>query len=392
MHKIQDAPIENKKVLLRLDLNVPMKDGEIEGDKRIREALPTIQFLIDGGVSQIIIVSHLGKPEGKNVPELSLWPIANRLAELLKIDIKFDKPATEFRLSDVIVLLENLRFNPGEEENSETFAQSLANRADIFLSDAFGTCHRAHASTAGVAKFLPSFAGLLIQKEVQHLEKLLKNVEHPYTVILAGAKIADKLPVVKNLATRADNFLIGGAIASTFLSARRHYLGKSLLEPEEYADANKIWQNLMDEPDRNLYLPKDLVLSLSIDKPEDVKEIAVEDLLQPNFEDYTAVDIGPKTIELYQNVITRSKTIFWNGDMGVADVPEFANGTVEIAQTLAKVDAQVVIGGGDTVAAVEKIMNHPPAGGKPNIFLSTGGGATLEYLSGKVLPGLKVLE
>lgn len=387
MHKIQDAEIKDKKVLLRVDFNVPLKkDGEIEGDKRIREALPTIQYLLENNVKEIIIVSHLGKPDGKNVPELSLWPIANRLAQLLNIDIKFNEPADEFRLSDTIILLENLRFNHGEEENDPEFSKELAGRADIFVSDAFGTCHRAHASTVGVAKLLPSFAGLLIQKEVEHLEKLLKNVEHPYTVILAGAKIADKLPVIKNLATRADNFLIGGAIASTFLAARRHYLGKSLLELEEYKEANSIWQNLMDDPNRNLYLPKDLVMSLSIDKPEDVQEVDVEDLLQPNYEDYVATDIGPETIELYQSVIERSKTIFWNGDMGVADIPEFANGTVEIAQTLAKVDAQVVIGGGDTVAAVEKIEPN-----KPNIFLSTGGGATLEYLSGKELPGLKVL-
>jgi phosphoglycerate kinase len=391
MRKIQDAQIEDKKVLLRVDFNVPMKGSAIENDKRIRESLPTIQYLLDGHVTKITIVTHLGKPDGKVDETLSLYPIANRLAELLKIDIKFDHPASEYKISDKMSLLENLRFNPGEEANDVKFAKTLASYADLYVNDAFATAHRAHASTEGVTHFLPSFAGLLIQKEVENLDKLLKDAARPFTIILGGAKIADKLPVLKNLTSRADNFLIGGAIASTFLASRRHYLGKSLIDKNDFKEANSTWTSLMDTPDKNLYLPKDLVLSLSAEKAEDVQVVDVEDLLEPNYEDYLAADIGPETIELYAKIVSDSKTVFWNGDMGISEVKEFANGTVEMAQALKDLsndeETRIVIGGGDTVAAVEKIEPN-----KANIFLSTGGGATLEYLAGKALPGLKVLE
>ncbi len=393
MKKIQDAQIADKKILVRVDFNVPLlKNGEIEGDKRIREALPTIQYLLDNHVAKITLVSHLGKPDGKRDESLSLYPIANRLAKLLKNDVKFDNPADEYKISDKISLLENLRFNPGEEANDPKFAESLAHGQDVFVNDAFGTAHRAHASTEGVTKFLPSFAGLLIQKEVEKLSALLKDTEHPYTVILGGAKIADKLPVIKNLCSRADNFLIGGAISSTFLAARRHHLGKSLIDTEDLREANVVWQSLIDTPNRNLYLPKDIVMSISIEKPDDIQEVDVEELLQPAFEDYSAVDIGPNTIEQYQSIISDSKTVFWNGNMGISEVRSFANGTVEIAQALKELsqnnEVQIVIGGGDTVAEVEILGVES----NDNIFLSTGGGATLEFLAGKVLPGLKALE
>ena len=396
MNKIQDAEIKDKKVLLRVDFNVPMKDGEIEGDKRIREALPTIQYLLDKGVQKVTIVSHLGKPDGKKDNKYSLLPVANLLAKLLKIDVEFKDFADKYQIDDKIVLLENVRFDVGEEANNPEFARKLASTSDLFINDAFGTAHRAHASTEGVTKFLPSFAGLLIQKEVENLNQLLQEARKPFTVILGGAKIADKLPVIKNLASRAENFLIGGGIASTFLAARRHYMGKSLIDKDDFSQANEVWQNLINDPKRNLYLPTDLVLSLSIKKAEDVQEVEVGELLQPNFEDYAATDIGPKTIEKYISVIRDSKTVFWNGNMGVSEIEEFANGTVDIAQALKDLsqneNVKIVIGGGDTVTAVEKIMNRPPAGGESNIFLSTGGGATLEYLAGKVLPGLKALE
>jgi len=396
VNKIQDAEIKDKKVLLRVDFNVPMKDGEIEGDKRIREALPTIQYLLDKGVQKVTIVSHLGKPDGKKDNKYSLLPVANLLAKLLKIDVEFKDFADKYQIDDKIVLLENVRFDVGEEANNPEFARKLASTSDLFINDAFGTAHRAHASTEGVTKFLPSFAGLLIQKEVENLNQLLQEARKPFTVILGGAKIADKLPVIKNLASRAENFLIGGGIASTFLAARRHYMGKSLIDKDDFSQANEVWQNLINDPKRNLYLPTDLVLSLSIKKAEDVQEVEVGELLQPNFEDYAATDIGPKTIEKYISVIRDSKTVFWNGNMGVSEIEEFANGTVDIAQALKDLsqneNVKIVIGGGDTVTAVEKIMNRPPAGGESNIFLSTGGGATLEYLAGKVLPGLKALE
>lgn len=394
MNTIQQAQIEGKKVLLRLDLNVPIENGKILGDKRIREAIPTIQYLLDKNAIQVIIITHLGKPDGKKDFKYSLWPIANKLAELLSLDANFNNPQDEYKLSDPstslgagkISMLENLRFNPGEEENDPEFAKELSSHADIFVNDAFGTCHRAHASTSEVAAVLPSYAGLLIQKEIENLEKLLNDKEKPFTVILGGAKIADKLPVIKNLMSRTDNFLMGGAIANTFLAARRHHMGKSLVEPEAYKDASLIWQRIMDETNRNIYLPKDILMSLSQEQAKEVEEVDVEKLLQPDYNDFYAVDIGPNTIEEYQRVIKDSKTIFWNGNMGISEVEEFSNGTESIAEAVANSEAQVVIGGGDTVAAVESLNIK-----NDNIFLSTGGGATLEFLAGKQLPGLKVL-
>lgn len=387
MNKIQDAQIENKKVLLRVDFNVPMDGHEIEGDKRIREALPTIQYLLDHGASKIIMMTHLGKPDGKVDNDLSLYPIANRLAKLLKIEVNFDKPLSKYCLNDKITLLENIRFNAGEEANDPDFSKKLATRADLYVNDAFGTAHRAHASTVGATKFLPSYAGLLIQKEVENLEKLLATSAKPFTVILGGAKIEDKLPVIKNLMSRADNFLIGGAIANTFLAARRHNMGKSLVEPDSFKQANLIWQNLMDDSHKNLYLPKDLIISLSTEKAASVKEVKVSDLIDSTYEEYAAVDIGPATVESYKKVINRSKTLFWNGNMGISEVRRFSESTIEIAKIIADFNGHAVIGGGDTVTAVEKFEKK-----KENVFLSTGGGATLEYLAGKKLPGIKALE
>lgn len=401
MHKIQDIDVKNKNVLLRVDFNTPMKDGRIISDKRIREALPTIQYLIDNGVKSIQIITHLGKParhasqqgvaggpKGSINNKYSLSPIANRLAELLKSDKKFDKSADQYNITNTIFMRENLRFNAGEEKNEPEFAKELAEGMDIFCNDAFGTCHRAHASTVGVAELLPSYAGLLVQKEVEHLNKLLESKEKPFTVILGGAKIADKLPVVKNLISRADNFLVGGAISSTFLEARRHYLGKSLVEKDSFRDANIIFQEIMDEPDKNIFLPQDLKVSKSVEKPIESRIVETKDLLQPNsMEDFMAVDIGPKTIEEYCGIISKSKTLFWNGNMGVSEVEDFAEGTKKIAESIIESNVKAVIGGGDTVAAVEEFGIT-----SDNIFLSTGGGATLEYLAGKVLPGLKVLE
>jgi phosphoglycerate kinase len=242
-----------------------------------------------------------------------------------------------------------------------------------------------------VTKFLPSFAGLLVQKEVENLEKLINSVERPFTVILGGAKIEDKMPVIKNLMSKADNFLIGGAIANTFLASRRHFMGKSLVEPDSFRQANIIWQNLMDDSRKNLYLPKDLWMSLSDEKAVGLREVKIGQLLEPEFEEYASVDIGSKTVDEFQKVIQNSKTIFWNGNMGKSEVKEFSTGTVGIAKSLANFDGHAVIGGGDTVAAVESASWRIEAK-NANVFLSTGGGATLEYLAGKVLPGLKALE
>jgi len=397
MNKIQDIEVLNKKVLLRVDFNVPLKQVEaeksedqsvVENDKRIRESLPTIQYLLEKGVQKITIISHLGKPDGKKDEKYSMLPVANRLSKLLKIDKKFEKPENIYQISGKISLLENLRFDSGEEENNLEFAKKLANGQDIFVNDAFGTLHRAHASTYGVTEILPSFAGLLVQKEVEKMESLLKDIEKPFTVVLGGAKIADKLPVLKNLFSRANNFLIGGAIANTFLAARRHYLGTSLVEEDDFREANVIWQNLMDDPTRNLFLPKDLVFSHSFDCPDELKILKTSELLQPGLKEEKAVDIGPATIENFKKVINESKTIFWNGDMGISEVRRFNKGTTEIAKAILATKAHIIIGGGDTVAAVESLGLDIPS----NVFLSTGGGATLEFLAGKQLPGLKALE
>lgn len=387
MNKIQDTVIKDKKVLLRVDFNVPIKDGEIEGDKRIREALPTIKFLIDGGASRVTIVSHLGKPDGKKDNKYSLLPVANRLAKLLKIDVEFKNFADDYKISDKIMLLENVRFDTGEEANETKFAKTLVADNDLFVQDAFGTCHRAHASTSKVAEQLPAYAGLLVQKEVENLDKILGHVEKPFTIILGGAKIADKLPVVKNLMDKADNFLMGGAIANTFLAARRHYLGKSLVEPDEFRNANIVWQRLMDDPEKNLYLPTDSSMSLSIKQPEGFQIVKISQLLEPNFEEFASVDIGPETIIDYEEIIKKSKTVFWNGNMGISEIKDFSTGTVAIAKAISEFDGSAVIGGGDTVTAVEKFEKK-----NGNVFLSTGGGATLEYLAGKTLPGLEVLD
>ena len=378
MKKIQDANINNKKVLVRIDTDILNDDGQIQNDSRLKASLPTIKYLLSHQAT-VTLCGHIDRPKGKVIEKLRMKPVEGRLVKLIGNHNNWK-------------VLENLRFDPGEEENSSEFAKKLAEGQEIFIEDAFATCHRAHASTEGVAKILPSYAGLSVQKEIENLEKLIDSKEKPFTVILGGAKIADKLPVIKNLMSKADNFLIGGAIANTFLAARRHHMGKSRMETEAFREANIIWQNLMDETQRNLYLPEDLVLSLSAKAAEDVQEINVEQLLEPDFAfrhaDYFAVDIGPQTVKTFQRVLKDSKKIFWNGNMGVSEVKEFANGTENIAQALSESDAQIVIGGGDTVAAFESLNLKP----KPNIFLSTGGGATLEFLAGKQLPGLKVLD
>ncbi len=374
MNKIQDAQVKGKNILIRIDADVPIENGVVQNDRRLEASLPTLKHLLENG-AKVTIIGHIGRPEGKEVAELKMRPVEDKLIEMIGTHQNWQ-------------ILENLRFNKGEEANDPEFAKQLAVGQDLFVQDAFATCHRKHASTSKVAEFLPSYAGLSVQKEVEKLTSLLKNIEHPYTVILGGAKIADKLPVIKNLMSRADNFLIGGAIADTFLAARRHHLGKSLVEKDAFREANIIWQSLMVDSHKSFYLPRDLVLSLSTDKAEDMKTIEIGQLMEDKFPDFSAVDIGPKTIEDFKKVIANSKTIFWNGNMGVSEIAEFANGTKNIAQAIVGSDARAVIGGGDTVAAVEVVGIES----NDKIFLSTGGGATLEFLAGKELPGLKALD
>lgn len=374
MKKIQSVDVKNKNVLIRIDTDLPIKDGKTLSDCRLRASLPTLKYLLENG-AKVTIIGHIGRPKGKEVGDLKMRPVEDKLIELLGTHQNWQ-------------ILENLRFNKGEEGNDPELAKQLAASQDLFVQDAFATCHREHASTSAITKILPSYAGMSIQKEVEKLTPILADIQKPFTVILGGAKISDKLPLLKNLSSRAQNFLIGGAIGSTFLAARRHFLGKSLVEENAFREANIIWQNIMDDPNRNIYLPLDIVFSKYLENPAEVQIIKSKDLLSPNFTDLLAVDIGPETIESYKKVIKNSKTIFWNGGMGVAEVPEFAKGTNEIAKTIFELNIPAVIGGGDTVAAVEALNLEVP----DNVFLSTGGGATLEFLSGKELPGLKALE
>jgi len=374
MRIIQDADIKNKKVLVRIDTDILNDDGQIKNDSRLKVSLPTIKYLLSHQAT-VTLCGHIDRPEGKVIEKLRMKPVEERLVKLIGDHDNWQ-------------ILENLRFNGGEEENSPEFAKKLAEGQEIFIEDAFATCHRAHASTEGVAKILPAYAGLSVQKEIENLEKLISSKEKPFTVILGGAKIADKLPVIKNLMSKADNFLIGGAIANTFLAARRHHMGKSKIEIEAFREANIIWQNIMDEPNKNIFLPIDLIISKSTERPIEVQTIKVKDLLnEDTYPEFAAVDIGPETIEEFSNKILQSRRIFWNGNMGVSEVSEFAGGDKKIAEVISKSSAQVVIGGGDTVATYES-LNIPS---RPNIFLSTGGGATLEFLAGKQLPGLVAL-
>lgn len=374
MRKIQDADVKNKNVLIRIDTDVPISDGQVINDRRLKVSLPTLKYLLENNAN-VTIIGHIGRPKGKEVEKLKMRPIEDKMIELLGTHQNWQ-------------ILENLRFNSGEEENDPDFAAQLAVGQDLFVQDAFATCHRKHASTVGVTRLIPSFIGLSAQKEVENLDKLLSIKEKPFTVILGGAKIADKLPILKNLINRAQDFLIGGAIASTFLAARRHHLGESLVEEESFRDANIIWQSITDEPDRNIYLPTDLVISHSPKRAEDVQIIKTSKTLDPQvMTDYSIDDIGPKTVEEYKKVISKSKVIFWNGNMGITEVPAFADGSREIAEAVAASDAFSVVGGGDTVSYLDSIGLTDGVS-----FCSTGGGATLEYISGKELPGLKALE
>jgi phosphoglycerate kinase len=373
MKTIQQAQVKDKNVLIRIDADILNDDGAIKDDFRLRASIPTLKYLLENG-AKLTIIGHIDRPGGKEVPELKMRPVEDKLIELLGTHNDWQ-------------ILENLRFNPGEEKNDPEFAKQLAAGQDLFVQDAFATCHRAHASTVAITEILPSYAGLSIQKEVENLAKMLANKEKPFTAILGGSKISEKLPVIKNLMSRVDNFLIGGAIANTFLAARRHHMGKSLVEPNSFSEANIIWKNIMDEAKRNIFLPRDVMLSRSDKEPSETKTVEIKDLLQQTYDDFFAVDIGSKTIEQFSATILQSRTVFWNGNMGISEVPEFAEGTKKIAEIIGRSSAQVVIGGGDTVAAFEKLGIE-----KENIFLSTGGGATLEFLAGKQLPGLKVLN
>lgn len=388
--KLEDFNFNGKTVLVRVDFNVPIKDGKVKGDDRIKKSLPTIKYIKEQG-GKIILMSHLGRPKGKYNKDLSLGPVAQRLSEILGEDILFidEKEVVNKEVKDKvknlkngeIALLENLRFRPEEEKNEESFSKDLASLADIYVNDAFGTAHRAHASNVGVSKFLPSAAGFLLEKEIKYLKESLENPKRPFVAILGGAKVSDKINLIKNLLDKIDSIVIVGAMANTFIKSMGKEVGKSLVEDDKLDLAHQIIEEA-SKKGVNLILPEDFIEATEIS--DDAKGQVVD--ASSIDKDKMVLDIGPNSLKKIKMVLKDAKTIVWNGPAGVFEVDEFSKGTVGIAKILADSDALTIVGGGDSVAAVEK------AGVEDKIsHISTGGGASLELLEGKVLPAIKAL-
>ena len=387
---VLDADVKGKKVLLRCDFNVPQnkETGEITSDKRIVAALPTIKYLLENGAA-VIACSHLGKPKGEWKEKLTLAPVAKRLSELLGMEVIFakdiigeDAKAKAAALKPgQIMLLENLRFDIREEKNGDDFAKALSEMADLYVSDAFGTVHRAHASTAGVAKYLPAYAGLLVEKELSVMGKALDNPARPFVAVLGGAKVSDKIGVINNLLDKADTIIIGGGMAYTFIKAMGHEIGTSLLETDKLDYAREMIAKAAEKGVK-LLLPVDTAVGSEF-KPDCERKVVPSDEIPA---DWMGLDIGPKTIELFSEAIKSAKTVVWNGPMGVFEFEAFAVGTRAVAKALAESGAVTIVGGGDSAAAVEQLgfadkMTH----------ISTGGGASLEFLEGLELPGVACL-
>jgi phosphoglycerate kinase len=375
MKILKDINIQNKRVLLRVDFNVPLdKDKKVKDTTRIEEALPTIKYLLEHEAKQIILIAHFGRPKGKVNEDMRLEPVAVKLQEMLGQAVSYSKDLTV--PDGRVVLLENIRFYPGEEKNDPEFAKQLVQLADVYVNDAFGTAHRAHASTEGVAHLLPHAAGLLMQKEVENLTKVLTNPEHPVVAIIGGAKISTKIQLIKNLLPKVDSLLLAGALANTVLLAQNHKVGKSLVE----ADLTSTVKDLLDN---KLRLPVDVITSLKAEAGSELHTRAVGEEMG----DEMILDIGPDTIGMYNELISKAKTVIWNGPLGLFEVPDFAKGTLEIAKAVADSSTYSVIGGGETVEAVKGMGLADKIS-----FISTGGGAMLEFLEGKELPGITALN
>lgn len=386
MHKrsVRDLDVRGKRVLVRVDFNVPVKDGEVTDDTRIQRALPTLRYLLEQGARPVLI-SHLGRPKGAPDSEHTMDPVARRLEELLrapvlKLDAAVGPKVVEAldRSDEGVVLLENSRFYPGETKNDSEFSEELASLADLYVDDAFGAAHRAHATTVGVAELLPAAAGLLMEEELDYLNKVMRSPERPFVAIIGGAKVSDKLGVIENLLDIADTLLIGGAMCFTFFNAQGCEVGNSLVE-DNYLEETK---RLMEEAGEKLVLPVDVVVAEKIEETAPSMVVKVEEI--PT--DHIGVDIGPETIEKFGDYVIDAKTILWNGPMGVFEIEAFAKGTQGVARAVAESEAVSIVGGGDSVAAVRKLGLEDQMS-----FISTGGGASIEYVEGKELPGVAVL-
>ena len=388
---IRDLDASGKRVFVRVDFNVPLEDGKITDDSRIVAALPTIKSLLAQGAI-VILASHLGRPDGKVQDSMRLRPVAERLSQLLKMPVPVTGDALGVGTEDAIkrlkpgecILLENLRFHAEEEKNDPEFAKALASYADVYVNDAFGTAHRAHASTEGIAHILPAYAGLLMEKEIEFLGKLMENPERPFAAIIGGAKVSGKIKVLRNLVDKVDILVIGGGMANTFMLAQGKSVGKSLVEPDRVEDARAIMESAAKHGTK-IILPIDVVVAKEVTRGSEYKTLPADKVPAS----WNIVDVGKLSLEAMRKALEPARTVFWNGPLGVFEIPTFSIGTKEIARFLAgraQAGATVVVGGGDSVAAVEQQgvadkMTH----------ISTGGGASLEFLEGKELPGVAIL-
>lgn len=388
---VRDIEVRGKRVLVRCDFNVPMQDGKITDDIRITSALPTIQYLLDHG-AKVILMSHMGRPKGEAKMEYTLKPVADRLAELLDRDVIFISVPEVVNQQIVetanglqegqVMLLENVRFRKEETKNESVFSKELAQLGEIFVNDAFGTAHRAHCSTAGVADYLPAVSGFLIEKEVKFLGEALENPKRPFVAIMGGAKVGDKIPVIENLLKKVDTLIIGGGMSYTFFKAMGLEIGTSILDEESVGLAGELMKQA-ESAGVKMLLPIDVVCAKEFDNNSEKIVCDRENIPA----DRMGMDIGPKTAQLIREELLQAKTVVWNGPMGVFEMPNFAEGTKQVAESLAESDAISIIGGGDSAAAVQQFGY-----GDKMTHISTGGGASLEFLEGKVLPGIAVLE
>lgn len=388
---VRDIEVRGKRVLVRCDFNVPMQDGKITDDIRITSALPTIQYLLDHG-AKVILMSHMGRPKGEAKMEYTLKPVADRLAELLDRDVIFISVPEVVNQQIVetanglqegqVMLLENVRFRKEETKNEAVFSKELAQLGEIFVNDAFGTAHRAHCSTAGVADYLPAVSGFLIEKEVKFLGDALENPQRPFVAIMGGAKVGDKIPVIENLLKKVDTLIIGGGMSYTFFKSMGLEIGTSILDEESVELAGELMKKA-ESAGVKMLLPIDVICAKEFDNNSEKIVCDRENIPA----DRMGMDIGPKTARQIREELLQAKTVVWNGPMGVFEMPNFAEGTKQVAESLAESDAVSIIGGGDSAAAVQQFGY-----GDKMTHISTGGGASLEFLEGKVLPGIAVLE